>query len=400
MIGKDFKALVMSYKSCIGHYYSIHEFMELDEEILKTLILDEESNFVDDKKRNILFETAFMNAEKEFVKLLLNKMKSINYEGCIILQKIAETINKLELHEGAKMSYLTAICKYGYDFNSLNELSNYFRAAEKKANIDYVNVFKNEVIVGQLTKLKLEIAKLEKEEVTNLFEAIISSLSHIYGREMYREDFSEETSFSNTIIKAMYEKVELLTSYYLKEELYSILANINHYTDRLNSKDVINLLNILENIKFSEVNDRKNLVNRILSDNKYYDKILEVCDAFGVEINEQTYDLILRICKSEDEVYEKYITFARKHHINECEYDLSICLDSTNYDRLEEMSRLIGEGNYTVEELLDENRTLYNEIGSTLYYDDETLDKILSSVPDDVEIKKETLSFRLKNTNY
>lgn len=54
MIGKDFKALVMSYKNCIGHYYSIHEFMELDEEILKTLILDEEYNFVDDKKRNFV----------------------------------------------------------------------------------------------------------------------------------------------------------------------------------------------------------------------------------------------------------------------------------------------------------------------------------------------------------
>jgi len=399
MIGKDFKSLVRSYKEFIGNYYSIYEFMELDEEILNVLIINEEDNFVDENKLSVLFECAFMNAETDFVKLLLTRMKTVSYEECVILKKIAEVINDSDINDSIKLSYLTAVCKYGFNFKSLNGLNKYLEEAQTNANIDYINVFEDESIVEKITKIKLEIACLGQNKISNLLETIINTLRRRCEREKYQEDYDKETSFCNIVITALYDKIELLTSYKLKQELYAILSNINYFINSFNQTNIVKLLEVLEHIDFDNVRNIKDMVNKILSDSLYYSKILEVCDAFGIDISDNTYDLILRICKSKPEVYEKYISFARKHHINELEFDLSICLDSSNYNRLEELSKLVESGKYTIEELLYEDSTLYSEIGSALEYA-ESVEEILSLVPDDAEIKKETISFRFKNNKY
>lgn len=399
MIGKDFKSLIRSYKEFIGNFYSIYEFMELDEEILKVLIINEEDNFVDENKLSILFDSAFINAEIDFVKLLLTRMKTVSYEECVILKDIAEVINDSDINDSLKLSYLTAVCKYGFNFKSLNGLNKYLEEAQTNANIDYINVFEDESIVQKITKIKLEIACLGQNEISNLLETIINTLRRRYEREKYQEDYDKETSFCNIVITALYDKIELLTSYKLKQELYAILSNINYFINSFNQTNIVKLLEVLEHIDFDNVRNIKDMVNKILSDSLYYSKILEVCDAFGIDISDNTYDLILRICKSKSEVYEKYISFARKHHINELEFDLSICLDSSNYSRLEELSKLVESGKYTIEELLYEDSTLYSEIGSALEYA-ESVEEILSLVPDDAEIKKETISFRFKNNKY
>lgn len=399
MIGKDFKSLIRSYKEFIGNFYSIYEFMELDEEILKVLIINEEDNFVDENKLSILFDSAFINAETDFVKLLLTRMKTVSYEECVILKDIAEVINDSDINDSLKLSYLTAVCKYGFNFKSLNGLNKYLEEAQTNANIDYINVFEDESIVEKITKIKLEIACLGQNEISNLLETIINTLRRRYEREKYQEDYDKETSFCNIVITALYEKIELLTSYKLKQELYAILSNINYFINSFNQTNIVKLLEVLEHIDFDNVRNIKDMVNKILSDSLYYSKILEVCDAFGIDISDNTYDLILRICKSKPEVYEKYISFARKHNINELEFDLSICLDSSNYNRLEELSKLVESGKYTIEELLYEDSTLYSEIESALEYA-ESVEEILSLVPDDAEIKKETISFRFKNNKY
>ena len=399
MIGKDFKALIRSYKEFIGNFYSIYEFMELDEEVLKVLIINEEDNFVDENKLSILFDSAFINAENDFVKLLLTRMKTVSYEECVILKDIAELINDSDINDSLKLSYLTAVCKYGFNFKSLNGLNKYLEEAQTNANIDYINVFEDESIVEKITKIKLEIACLGQNEISNLLETIINTLRRRYEREKYQEDYDKETSFCNIVITALYDKIELLTSYKLKQELYAILSNINYFINSFNQTNIVKLLEVLEHIDFDNVRSIKDMVNKILSDSLYYSIILEVCDAFGIDISDNTYDLILRICKSKPEVYEKYIIFARKHNINELEFDLSICLDSSNYNRLEELSKLVESGKYTIEELLYEDSTLYSEIGSALEYA-ESVEEILSLVPDDAEIKKETISFRFKNNKY